>query len=241
MLTALLLTSFAAHATEVVPVGWRFVGVFALVGDDGVVLVDTHDPGGAARVLERLERRGVDADRITAVLLTHGHQDHAGSAAELTTALGVPLIAGEGDRDMLAAGQCEPVPTGARGRVISRTLTYTFPPTDIDVPVTDTLSLEPWGVAGEARVVGGHTAGSLVITLDDGEVLVGDLVRGHLLRRRAPTLHFFQDDAAVAHAALAELLAAQEVTVVWPSHGGPMRPARVSRWVERRISADQRR
>lgn len=47
------------------------------------------DPGGdLERILEALERSGAELERI---LLTHGHLDHCGAAAELRRRSGVPL------------------------------------------------------------------------------------------------------------------------------------------------------
>lgn len=52
---------------------------------DGVVI----DPGGDAdRIREAIAQAGIKVQRI---LLTHGHLDHAGAAAELAGALGVPI------------------------------------------------------------------------------------------------------------------------------------------------------
>lgn len=48
------------------------------------------DPGGdVARILQGLERNGVTLERI---VLTHGHIDHAGGAAELAEALSVEIV-----------------------------------------------------------------------------------------------------------------------------------------------------
>lgn len=54
------------------------------------------DPGGdVPRIQETIAKLGVTIERI---LLTHGHIDHAGGAAELREALGVPLD-GPDERD----------------------------------------------------------------------------------------------------------------------------------------------
>lgn len=60
-----------------------------LIWDDetkeGVVV----DPGGDAdKIQEAIQQTGMKVQRI---LLTHGHLDHAGAAAELAEALGVPI------------------------------------------------------------------------------------------------------------------------------------------------------
>ena len=48
------------------------------------------DPGGeAGRLLAEVAARGL---RLEKILLTHGHLDHVGAAAELRDALGIPII-----------------------------------------------------------------------------------------------------------------------------------------------------
>ncbi len=48
------------------------------------------DPGGeAGRLLAEVRSRGLTLEKI---LLTHGHLDHVGAAAELRDALGIPIV-----------------------------------------------------------------------------------------------------------------------------------------------------
>jgi len=48
------------------------------------------DPGGEAeRLLAEVAQRGLQLEKI---LLTHGHLDHVGAAAELRASLGIPII-----------------------------------------------------------------------------------------------------------------------------------------------------
>ena len=64
------------------------------------------DPGGdAALVAGRIRARGLDVGRI---LLTHGHVDHAGGAAELQDMLpGTPPIEGPGETDAFLLAMLE--------------------------------------------------------------------------------------------------------------------------------------
>src|SRR5215467_16039879 len=65
-----------------------------LVGDaSSWVLVDACAPGNAWRIRRAAERRFGRGNRPRAILLTHGHFDHAGSAGELADAWGVPIFA----------------------------------------------------------------------------------------------------------------------------------------------------
>lgn len=64
-----------------------------LVDADGAVLLDTGFPGDAARIRRRMAEAGVGPKDVRAILLTHGHIDHAGNAAELREWTGAPVYA----------------------------------------------------------------------------------------------------------------------------------------------------
>jgi len=65
-----------------------------LVGDEASwVLVDSCTPGNERRIRRAAERRFGRGCRPRAILLTHGHFDHAGSAGALADAWGVPICA----------------------------------------------------------------------------------------------------------------------------------------------------
>lgn len=57
------------------------------------VLVDTGVPGKADQIREAAERRYGPGARPAAILLTHGHWDHAGSALDLANFWDVPVYA----------------------------------------------------------------------------------------------------------------------------------------------------
>jgi glyoxylase-like metal-dependent hydrolase (beta-lactamase superfamily II) len=75
-------------AAAVIPVT-PFQQNCALIWDDATKEGVVVDPGGdAAQIQEAIAQAGIVVKRI---LLTHGHLDHAGAAAELAEALGVPI------------------------------------------------------------------------------------------------------------------------------------------------------
>ncbi|MEQ1504403.1 MAG: MBL fold metallo-hydrolase [Myxococcota bacterium] len=232
MVAVLSLAVGAYAAPTITNVGWGFTNVYAVQGDDGVILVDAHNPGNEDRILRRLEAAGIAPERLTLLVATHGHPDHAGSTAALADRLGIPVAGGAADLPYFASGTTELHPTGSRGRMISAFVRRAFPPVSLDLAVTDRLDLGPYGVAGELVVVGGHTPGSLIVDLHDGDVLSGDLIRSHLQRRHVPTLHFFHDDPVAASRALRTVVDGG-ATTLWPSHGGSLAAADVAAWMTR--------
>lgn len=232
MLTLLLALMHADAAPTVHRLSRQFTNVYAIIGEDGVVLVDAHYPDRIDWIEGALERHGLSLTDVTLAVLTHGHSDHAGSAAALQEA-GVPIAIGAEDVAMIAAGDHgEPVPTDWRGRLILPTIEPDFPHLTPEVVIADVLDLSDYGIAGRVEVVGGHSAGSTAVVLEDGRIFVGDLIRGRFVRRARPTLHFFHARTDTAHASLAELLDAG-ATEVLPGHGGPLPVERTRRWLER--------
>lgn len=67
--------------------GWQ---VYVWRDGGSVTLIDTGAPGSGADILSALP--GVDR-----IVLTHGHVDHSGSAAELRASTAAPVLAGAGD------------------------------------------------------------------------------------------------------------------------------------------------
>ncbi|HZD65928.1 MAG TPA: MBL fold metallo-hydrolase, partial [Acidimicrobiales bacterium] len=70
----LVMTGFPGRSTEHGPLGWSTVGL--LRGDGRTVLVDTGGPAYREPLLLGLRQRGVSAQDVTDVLITHCHWDH---------------------------------------------------------------------------------------------------------------------------------------------------------------------
>ena len=148
-----------------------------LIWDDASKQAWVIDPGGnVPRIQEAIATLGLKVERI---LLTHGHIDHAGGAAELREALNVPLE-GPDERDaFLLDGLAE------QGKAYG---------------MTEARNVRPdrWLVEGDAVTLGthrfdvlhcpGHTPGHLVLVNKVSRfALVGDvLFRGSVGRTDFP-------------------------------------------------------
>ncbi|QFU18218.1 MBL fold metallo-hydrolase [Microvirga thermotolerans] len=124
------------------------------------------DPGGD---LERI-RRAIDESGVTVekIVLTHGHIDHAGGAAELRDMLGVPVEGPhEGDRPLL-----EHLPEQARFYGFDGVRAVT---PDRWLNEGDTVTVG--GTAFEVLHCPGHSPGSVVLfSRADRFALVGDVL-----------------------------------------------------------------
>jgi glyoxylase-like metal-dependent hydrolase (beta-lactamase superfamily II) len=105
-----------------------------LVGSPGGpwALVDTGTPGNAARIRDAARQRfGRDA-RPEAILLTHGHRDHAGSALELARYWDVPIYAHRLERPYLTGKSAYPPKDPMAGGAFSLMSRF-FPSATVDL------------------------------------------------------------------------------------------------------------
>lgn len=130
-----------------------------LVDADGAVLLDTGFPGDLRRTRRVMAQAGVGPRDVRAILLTHGHIDHAGNVAELKAWTGAPVYAHPLEQAHIdgvfpyagLARVCGVLEAVARAVTAYRRVT-------IDVPLADGDVLPFWG---GLRVVHlpGHTLG----------------------------------------------------------------------------------
>ena len=196
-----------------------------VVGDSGAVLFDTGSLRNVDQLEADLKAVGVDGGKLKAIILSHGHADHAGAAATLHERWKVPVIVGEGDHGMYTRGKNEPLcPTGFIGNLRkSGDESATYSGSTPDTLVADTLDLKPLtGLDATVTRVPGHTKGSLIITIED-VALVGDLFRGGIVGSGAET-HFYQCDVEQNRRDVRRVLKdlAPKATLFFVGHFGPV-------------------
>src|SRR4249920_2395422 len=85
-----------------IPIG--YVNAYAVIVDDGVVLIDTGIPGRADKVTGAIEDARRRIGEVHTILLTHWHPDHVGGVAELRRLSGAHIVAHAIDALVMAGG-----------------------------------------------------------------------------------------------------------------------------------------
>ncbi|MEV5759248.1 MBL fold metallo-hydrolase [Streptomyces tendae] len=215
-----------------------------LTDGDAATLVDTGYPGDRRALLDSLAAVGSSPEAVAAVLVTHAHNDHLGSAEYLRAAHGTPVLLHEAEVPHARRDYLQQVSVGTVLRnawrpgvlpwmvhVLRTGGTEQHPVTaPAAFPADGALDLPGRPVPVHTP---GHTDGHCVYHLPDaGVVISGDaLVSGHALSRtEGPQLlpDLFHHDRAGAVASL-DVVAALEGDVLLPGHGpvhrGPVKEA----------------
>lgn len=227
--------------TPIAIVPFGIVNAFLLTTSHGAVLIDTGLPGAAPKIEVALTANGLTWADLRLIVVTHGHIDHAGSAARVRALSGAPILLHPADIPF-CNGARKPVlrPTGLAARLFKATGVplRDYRPFDPDLLAEDDGGdLTPYGLPGRTVFTPGHTPGSISVLLDDGTVFAADLLAsgillgGLILRNRAKRPPFEENPAQVA-AALENLLALGGKTFHL-GHGGPLDAPRVARHAAR--------
>lgn len=166
-----------------------------LLPGDKPVLVDTGAPGDLKRILTALQAGGVRLEQLALILLTHGHSDHAGCAAELRRRSGAQIAIHAGDAPLVRAGRNGVIAVqDSLGRILRPFVDEEFEGFAPDLVFEQGIALEPYGLRGRVLPTPGHTAGSVSVVLASGEALIGDVLRGSLVWPNKAREHYFCND-----------------------------------------------
>jgi glyoxylase-like metal-dependent hydrolase (beta-lactamase superfamily II) len=78
--------------------------IYMVTDGTEAILIDSGGGRDTERILQEIERDGIDPSSIRQLWLTHAHADHGGGAASLRTALGVDVLASSFAADCLERG-----------------------------------------------------------------------------------------------------------------------------------------
>ncbi|RXK55814.1 MBL fold metallo-hydrolase [Oleiharenicola lentus] len=160
------------------------------------VLVDTGAPGDLKRILAALKAVSLKPEDLALILLTHGHSNHAGCAAELRRRSGAQVALHIGDCPLVRQGRNGILAAqDTLGRVLRPFVDEQFEAFEPDLIFREGISLETYGVKGKVLATPGHTPGSISVVLASGEAIIGDLLRGSVVWPNKSRPHWFCNDA----------------------------------------------
>jgi glyoxylase-like metal-dependent hydrolase (beta-lactamase superfamily II) len=181
------ITLWRMEITELLPrlhqVDLDFGQVYLWRDGDELTLVDTGIPGSGPAIEAAIESLGLTRAALRRIVITHGHEDHAGSAAEIRAWAGAPVHAHHADAPVVRGERRreEPVITDFERPYWERVnelgiSSLTIPPATVDVELAGDEELD-FGDGARVLAIPGHTAGSIAIHLPaHGVLFAGDTV-----------------------------------------------------------------
>jgi len=202
-----------------------------IIRDQATVMVDGGPPKKKNAFIKCLQATGIKPADIQLIIITHGHWDHIGSAADIQELTGAKIAMHHREKDWLEKlFQSPPKGVGAWGSFLAKTMAVVMTPfihvrsAEVDIVLEDTtFSLNDFGISGRIVYTPGHTAGSVSILLDSGEVIVGDMAMNSLPMRLSPGLPIFAENLPQLIESWRKLLE-EDIKSIYPSHGGPFSP-----------------
>ena len=216
------------------------LNAFIVTGPGGTILVDTGLPDSVGRIGRALQGEGIGWSDIKLVVVTHGHIDHAGSAAKIRKLSGAPVLYHTAETPYCTGTKPTLRPTRLFGRLFRLTgvIERPFPPVEADIVMQgETFDLATLGLSGMVLHTPGHTSGSVSLLLPAGDALVGDLAAsgillGGIALRDRPERPPFEEDPHSAAGSLEKLLS-MGAKRFYLGHGGPLEASAIGRHAKR--------
>jgi len=175
---------------QIHPISCGLGYAFLIEGDAGLVLVDCGSPHQEKKVFTTMDALG--RHDLKLIWITHAHYDHYGSASALHAKTGAPVGVHPADAETLRAGRSDLGVTRGIGHLFPLGLGIVnffvpLPPVNPEVLLEDGASFTDYGIAAQVFHTPGHTPGHSSIWLEDGTLIIGDLI-GQDSRARKQTL-----------------------------------------------------
>ena len=222
----------AGRKQRVIKVRSTFVNAFIICGERAVI-VDTGMPGYGAAILSAMEKYDVKPADVSMILITHGHHDHYGSAVALKQKTGAPVAIHKDDSEALRTGiNPKLIPIGMKGKIMVGLSGMMKMPElkglEPDILIEGEMDLSKYGIAGKVVPTPGHTPGSVSILLDGGCALIGDLIFGGFIRKKAPGFPPLGYDRQEIYRSVQKVLDFNP-KIIYAGHGGPFTASDVRR------------
>ncbi|MGE3271234.1 MAG: MBL fold metallo-hydrolase [Chloroflexota bacterium] len=188
--------------------------------DGGLTIIDTSIAGSADAIVKAIQAIGRQPADVSEIVLTHFHDDHRGSAADLAERTGAPVLAHWADAPIMRGELPGPPPVLLDfERPIFEAVTPLVPPAPFVPGVREVDDHQQSAGGGVFVSVPGHTAGSLALHLPLlGVLFTGDTIAFH---EGQPILGVFNVDREEAIRSLKKQ-AALDVETACFGHGAPI-------------------
>ena len=158
------------HTIESLGIGWAYI----YQEQDKLTLIDTGLRDSTERILAVVEKIGRKPEDVRQIFITHHHNDHTGSLAELVERTGAQVLAHKIEAPVIRGDQPPPKPGASTLRSVLRPFmgngAQAGTPVSVDRELEDGDEVD---IGGGAKVlhVPGHTMGSVALFIPKHRLL----------------------------------------------------------------------
>ncbi len=153
--------------------------IYAIDGGDEIMLIDAGVGVDTDLIIRNIEQDGLDPSKVTKLLLTHAHLDHAGGAANIKNMLGAKLYVSEIEAPYLENGDEEAIGLIAAKKAGIYPDNYSLTPVDVDLRLKGDDQITVGKHTVRIIATPGHSRGSISVLLktrDKTVLFSGDTV-----------------------------------------------------------------
>jgi hydroxyacylglutathione hydrolase len=202
------------------PIKFGIANIYFIKTSNGYILVDSGMPNLKLELDAVFGLLEVDPKEVHLIILTHGHMDHVGNIAYAKQISGAKILCHKSYAGHLENGDVEvAIAHGFAAHFknyMAGFLANAVEGIKPDILVDHEVDLKEYGISGKIIHTPGHSSSSISIILDNGEALIGDMLRGEMHRKIG--LGNFYEDKHVLLESLRKVMAL-EPEVVYLSHG----------------------
>lgn len=198
-----------------------------LIKDDGLILIDGGSPNAFDDFSKGIQKAGVNPKEISAVIITHCHWDHIGCAKAIKECTGAKIVVHENEKSLLEQGKRSMPPALTLwGKMLcflfdKWSQNFQIEPCNADIAIgNDNKSLSEFGVKGKILFTPGHSAGSISVMIESGDIFIGDMAMNSLPMTIKPSLPIFAEDISTLKKSWRKLID-MGVKTIYPAHGKP--------------------
>lgn len=204
---------------------------YFIIGEKGVIAVDTGAEMGTDAVRRILGDSGIKPDEITLIFITHGHVDHFMNIQAWVDVTGAPVMCHEEAKRFIVEGLLPDIDFEGRTRMgkemweeqqkMGNPVDHA-PTGPVDITFGDDgIDLTPWGVDAHVVYTPGHSRSDCSVLVGD-EAIVGDLFTAPAWTDHVGMTYFTFKGAPyeLAQESVKKLLDLG-VKKFWPGHGEP--------------------
>jgi glyoxylase-like metal-dependent hydrolase (beta-lactamase superfamily II) len=191
--------------------------VYLAINGKELAVIDTGTGGNAKKTIEYIQKIGYQPTDVKAIVITHFHMDHTGSAKELKDMLpNAKVAAHEADADYISGKKPLPKPKNLLFRAVSAFIK--LEPVAVDILLKENDKIAQHTVFHTP----GHTPGSIAL-LDENRkaIFVGDTLRYDGEKVTGAPEQYTLDPAQAKESI--KKIAQLSFDIMLPGHGEPLK------------------